>query len=89
MDKFVIPDVRFPNELRAIQQLGGKVYRVTGDRVGDLTEEAWSHVSEQSLTDDMDIYDGFINNNQGSDLDEQINIILQEMKNAQMAPVDQ
>lgn len=89
IDKFVIPDVRFPNELRAIQQLGGKVYRVIGDRLGDLTEEAWSHASENSLTDDMDLYDGFIDNNQGSNLDEQLNSILQETNYAQMAPVGQ
>jgi len=88
MDKFVIPDVRFPNELRAIQRLGGRVYRVTGDRLGDLTEEAWSHTSEQSLTDDMDLYDGFINNNQGSNLDEQINYILQEKNHAEVAQMD-
>ena len=88
IDKFVIPDVRFPNELRAIQRLGGKVYRVTGDRLGDLTEEAWSHPSEQSLTDDMDLYDGFINNNQGSNLDEQINYILQEKNHAEVAQMD-
>jgi len=88
IDKFVIPDVRFPNELTAIQRLGGKVYRVTGDRLGDLTEEAWSHPSEQSLTDDMDLYDGFINNNQGSNLDEQINYILQEKNHAEVAQMD-
>jgi hypothetical protein len=88
MDKFVIPDVRFPNELRAIQRLGGRVYRVTGDRLGDLTEEAWSHPSEQSLTDDMDLYDGFINNNHGSNLDEQINYILQEKNHAEVAQMD-
>jgi len=87
IDKFVIPDVRYPNELRAIQKLGGRVYRVTGDRLGDLTEEAWSHSSEQSLTDDMNLYDGFIDNNQGSNLDEQLNSILQEISNGQMAPV--
>jgi len=88
IDKFVIPDVRFPNELTAIQRLGGKVYRVTGDRLGDLTEEAWSHTSEQSLTDDMDLYDGLINNNQGSNLDEQINYILQEKNHAEVAQMD-
>ena len=88
IDKFVIPDVRFPNELRAIQKLGGRVYRVTGDRLGDLTEEAWSHPSEQSLTDDMDLYDGFINNNQGSNLDEQLTSILQETNYAKVAPMD-
>ena len=88
IDKFVIPDVRYPNELRAIQKLGGRVYRVTGDRLGDLTEEAWSHPSEQSLTDDMDLYDGFINNNQGSNLDEQLTSILQETNYAKVAPMD-
>tara|TARA_R100000005_G_C4998985_1_gene205631 strand:+ start:2187 stop:2759 length:573 start_codon:yes stop_codon:yes gene_type:complete len=78
IDKFVIPDVRFPNELTAVQMLNGNVYRVVGDRQGELTEEAWNHVSEQSLTDDMDIYNGFIDNNQGSNLEEQISSILQE-----------
>lgn len=91
IDKFVIPDVRFPNELRAIQKLGGKVYRVTGDRLGDLTEEAWSHASEQSLTDDMDLYDGFIPNEESvssETITKHLTSILQEMQNAQMAPVD-
>jgi len=87
INKFVIPDVRFPNELRAIQKLGGKVYRVIGDRQGNLTDEAWLHSSENSLTDDMNIYNGFINNSQGSNLEEQINFILQEINNGQVAPV--
>ena len=82
-------DVRFPNELSAIQMLGGKVYRVVGDRQGNLTDEAWSHSSEQSLTDDMKLYDGFINNTQGSNLEEQIYSILQENDYAKVAPVDQ
>ena len=58
--------------------LNGNVYRVVGNRQGELTEEAWNHVSEQSLTDEMDIYNGFIDNNQGSNLEEQISSILQE-----------
>lgn len=87
INKFVIPDVRFPNELKAIQKLGGGVYRVIGDRQGNLTDEAWLHSSENSLTDDMNIYNGFINNSQGSHLEEQINFILQEISNGQVAPV--
>ena len=91
IDSFVIPDVRFPNELRAIQKLGGKVYRVVSDREGiHLTEEAKQHASENSLTDDMDIYDGFINNGfyLPVPLEEQIDILLQETNYAKVAPMD-
>jgi len=41
----VVPDVRFPNEVRWVQSLGGKVYRVFG-RKPEMTE---GHESETAL----------------------------------------
>lgn len=62
MDKFVIPDCRFINELEAIQRVGGKVYRIIGNRARSLTKEAGRHSSETELTDTDNIYDGQIVN---------------------------
>lgn len=52
-NRFVIPDVRFPNEAEWIKGLGGKVYRLLGR--GGLQGEAAQHASETSL----DTYKGF------------------------------
>jgi hypothetical protein len=50
--RFVIPDVRFPNEVEYVQQaLGGKVYRIIGRGV----QSGDAHPSETAL----DGYDGF------------------------------
>jgi ssDNA-binding replication factor A large subunit len=43
--KVVIADVRYPNEANAIKVLGGKVYRVERDGVGQANE----HASENAL----------------------------------------
>ena len=98
IDKFVIPDVRFPNEVEGIKQVGGRVYRVTGDRNGRfITDQALQHPSETSLSDDTlgpdgnSIYNGQIPNEESvtsETIDRVITRILQEMENAQMAPVD-
>lgn len=47
MDRFVITDVRFPNELRWLEMLGGVAIRVTGR--GGLEGEAGEHISETAL----------------------------------------
>lgn len=56
--KFVIPDVRFPNEVEFVQSLGGVVWRIHApERVArsNLSEEARHHISETALDD----YTGF------------------------------
>ena len=63
MNKFIIPDVRFPNELESIKAAGGKVFRVISDREHQtMTAEAREHESERALTDKMVIFDGTIIN---------------------------
>lgn len=52
-DRFVVTDVRFPNEVEWIQSLGGKVYRIVGR--GGLNDSREAHASEQAL----DEYSGF------------------------------
>jgi len=59
----VITDVRFVNELRAIQKRGGFVFRVIRPDLEPLSEAEAKHISENQLTDDGDgLYDGFIIN---------------------------
>jgi hypothetical protein len=45
--RFVVPDVRFPNEVALVQRLGGKVIRLTGR--GGLTGATAGHASELAL----------------------------------------
>lgn len=62
--KFVVPDVRFPNEVEAIKRLGGKVFRIYAPlRVANnsLSAEARTHASETAL-DDYHDFDGIIFN---------------------------
>lgn len=87
INKFVIPDVRFPNELDAIHSVGGKVYRIISDRDSDLTEKAKQHASEKSLTDDMNIYDGKILNTSVVSLDEQLTQIMEDINVTKVAAV--
>jgi hypothetical protein len=47
-DRIVIPDVRFPNEKRAIEDRGGIVIRIERDGYGPVN----GHVSETALDDD-------------------------------------
>jgi hypothetical protein len=53
----VIPDVRFPNELRRIREVGGKIWRRSGG--GSLEGAAATHISETALVD-IDTYDAVI-----------------------------
>lgn len=55
----VISDVRFPNEMRAIQERGGVVYRIYRPGYGPAND----HESEVALNDHCDEMDGFIWNN--------------------------
>jgi hypothetical protein len=64
-DKFVFPDIRFPNEVEFIQKLGGKCYRVVAperEALNKLTPEARLHISETAL-DGYKGFDGIIHNN--------------------------
>lgn len=58
--RFIIPDVRFPNELAWIKRLEGNVIRVVGR--GGISGNRGQHVSENSLTDDPDLYDAVFDN---------------------------
>lgn len=52
VQKFVIPDIRFPNELEFVQQQGGLVFRInapTRTANSNLTPEAREHISETAL----------------------------------------
>lgn len=67
ISKFVIPDIRFPNEVQFVRALGGAVYRVHAPvRVeqNKLTPEQRAHPSETAL-DDYNEFDGIINNDIG------------------------
>jgi hypothetical protein len=57
--RFVVTDVRFPNEVEWVHSLGGRVYRVTGR--GGLSGGRGLHVSETAL-DDYRGFDRVINN---------------------------
>lgn len=57
--KFVVTDVRFPNEVEWVQSLGGRVYRVIGR--GGLDGVAAQHPSETAL-DTYRGFDAWINN---------------------------
>lgn len=63
-ERFVITDVRFPNEVRAIQRRGGWVLRVDAPEraaASPLETEARQHVSETAL-DDFQDFDGWVYN---------------------------
>lgn len=49
--RFIIPDVRFPNEAVAIREAGGRVYRVISDVPNRADNGIKDHASETSLTD--------------------------------------
>lgn len=71
IDKFVITDVRFPNELDFVKDSGGSVFRILApQRIAQtsLSTEARMHISETAL-DGLPLhkYDGFIWNELGSE----------------------
>lgn len=64
VDKFIIPDVRFPNEAEAIQRMGGRVFRIEAPHRAannNMTPEARQHISETAL-DGWQHFDGYIFN---------------------------
>lgn len=80
IDKFVIADVRFPNEVEFVQNMGGKVARIVAPKRAEsnsLSTEARLHVSETAL-DDFTGFDHIINNDpdDSSFVSHQISLIL-------------
>lgn len=71
IQRFVLSDVRFPNEVEYIKKMGGKVFRIIApNRVAQspLTAEARSHYSETALDDyPLDNFDGIIDNDIGKE----------------------
>jgi hypothetical protein len=69
--RFVIPDVRFPNEVEYIQRKGGRVIRVLApQRVANspLSLEARLHRSETALDEyPLDNFDGLLDNDIGTE----------------------
>lgn len=64
MSRFVVTDVRFPNEVDYIKSLGGAVYRIVAPLRADkssLSAEAKVHISETAL-DGFDDFSGKIYN---------------------------
>lgn len=64
--RFVVTDVRFPNEVAFIQQLGGRVMRVLAParvNTSAMTAEARAHSSETALDDyPLNLFDGLVYN---------------------------
>lgn len=71
IQRFVLSDVRFPNEVEYIKQMGGKVFRVIApNRVAQspLSAEARMHYSEIALDNyPLDNFDGIIENDIGQE----------------------
>ncbi len=71
IQRFVLSDVRFPNEVEYIKKMGGKVFRIVApNRVSQspLSEEARNHYSETALDDyPLDHFDGIIENDIGQE----------------------
>jgi hypothetical protein len=64
IDKFVISDVRFPNEVDFVKSMGGEVIRIhapTRAENNSLSPEARLHISETAL-DNFTGFDHIINN---------------------------
>lgn len=77
--RWIITDVRFDNEIRAIQERGGIVIRVNRDKSKDSTEHS-NHLSETAL-DNYEGFDVILNNNDTlEDLIEKIRQILIKYK---------
>jgi hypothetical protein len=76
INKFCVPDVRFPNEVYGIQRNGGKVIRIIAperESHSGLSEEARQHISETALDEfPLTDFDGFIKNNPGRDVQSQL-----------------
>ena len=66
INKFYIPDVRFPNEVDFIKKMNGHVFRIVAperEAKSGLTEAARQHISETALDHyNHEDFDGIINN---------------------------
>jgi hypothetical protein len=65
VDRFVIPDIRFPNELAMVKSAGGHVWRLIApvrEASNGLSAQARQHESEIAL-DGYDFFDAYISNN--------------------------
>ncbi len=62
LDRVVIPDVRYVNEVEAIHRAGGEVWRIDRDGAGASAVELASHASEIEL-DNYQNFDIIIENN--------------------------
>lgn len=81
IERYVIADIRFPNEVALVQRLGGKVFRLSArERIAAsaLTAEARLHPSETSL-DDYPYFDGFVAND-SADEGTEVNQLIALMK---------
>ena len=71
INRFILPDVRFINEVNYVKHLGGKVIRIIAPtRVAhsSLSEEARRHYSETALDDyPLDNFDGLLYNDIGQE----------------------
>ena len=83
INKFIITDIRFPNEADYVKRVGGKVFRIQSkDRLqsSKLNSTQLSHISETALDSYADDYfDGIIQNNidtNNSKLIEQIQVLM-------------
>ena len=69
--RFILPDVRFVNEVNYIKNMGGKVIRIVApERVAQspLSDEARQHYSEIALDDyPLDNFDGLLYNDIGQE----------------------
>ena len=68
---FVVPDVRFPNEVDMIHSMGGRVLRIEAPQraaKSRLTEEQRLHPSEVAL-DNYDKFDGILHNDENPIID--------------------
>jgi hypothetical protein len=83
INKFVISDVRYPNEMYAIKERGGKVIRIVApirEANSNLSESARSHISETALdVVPLDEYDGVIYNDPGKDVEFQMKSIFKKL----------
>ena len=71
--KYVVTDVRFPNEANAILERGGRVYRIDRLTAGTLGQNA-HHISEEALLG-YDRWSGFFENTYPSAMEFRFHVI--------------
>ena len=60
---YVVPDVRFPNEIRMIKRNGGKVWHVQRGELPDWFGQNPSHIHASETSWNNEIFDATIYNN--------------------------